>query len=94
MDFPARTVVLTQSSVRKSQDFTDLTISEIQQLAGRGGRRGKDLVGVVVITPSPYIDIHILAKGLTGYPEPIDSQFVVSYPMVLNLFESPFPGSD
>lgn len=88
VDFPARTVVITQSSVRKSQDFTDLTISEIQQLAGRGGRRGKDLVGVVVITPSPYIDLHILAKGLTGYPEPIDSQFVVSYPMVLNLLKA------
>jgi len=88
VDFPARTVVITQSSVRKSQDFTDLTISEIQQLAGRGGRRGKDLVGVVVITPSPYIDLHILGKGLTGYPEPIDSQFVVSYPMVLNLLKA------
>lgn len=88
VDFPARTVVITQSSVRKSQDFTDLTNSEIQQLAGRGGRRGKDLVGVVVITPSPYIDLHILGKGLTGYPEPIDSQFVVSYPMVLNLLKA------
>ncbi|MDR4492843.1 MAG: hypothetical protein AB7P17_09895 [Nitrospirales bacterium] len=88
VDFPARTVVVTQSSVRKSQDFTDLTISEIQQLAGRGGRRGKDLVGFVVITPSPYIDLHVLAKGLTGYPEPINSQFVVSYPMVLNLLKA------
>ncbi|GJL57618.1 MAG: hypothetical protein NPIRA03_04750 [Nitrospirales bacterium] len=88
VDFPARTVVITQSSVRKSQDFTDLTNSEIQQLAGRGGRRGKDLVGVVVITPSPYIDLNILGKGLTGYPEPIDSQFVVSYPMVLNLLKA------
>ena len=88
VDFPARTVVVTQSSIRKSQDFTDLTISEIQQLAGRGGRRGKDLVGFVVITPSPYIDLHVLAKGLTGFPEPINSQFVVSYPMVLNLLKA------
>lgn len=88
VDFPARTVVITQSSVRKSQDFTDLTVSEIQQLAGRGGRRGKDLVGFVVITPSPYIDLQVLAKGLTGYPEPINSQFVVSYPMVLNLLKA------
>jgi len=88
VDFPARTVVITQSSVRKSQDFTDLTISEIQQLAGRGGRRGKDLVGFVVITPSPYIDLQVLAKGLTGFPEPINSQFVVSYPMVLNLLKA------
>ena len=88
VDFPARTVVISQSSVRKSHDFTDLTVSEIQQLAGRGGRRGKDFVGFVVVTPSPYIDLHILGKGLTGNPESIDSQFVVSYPMVLNLLKA------
>src|SRR5207249_9261649 len=52
VDFPARTVVLTQSSVRKTRDFTDLTIGEIQQIAGRAGRRGKDLVGFAVMTPS------------------------------------------
>ncbi len=88
VDFPARTVVISQSSVRKSQDFTDLSVSEIQQLAGRGGRRGKDFVGFVVVTPSPYIDLHVLGKGLTGQPESIDSQFVVSYPMVLNLLKA------
>ena len=88
VDFPARTVVVSQSSVRKSQDFADLTVSEIQQLAGRGGRRGKDFVGFVVVTPSPYIDLHVLGKGLTGQPESLDSQFVVSYPMVLNLLKA------
>jgi superfamily II RNA helicase len=88
VDFPARTVVLTQSSVRKTRDFTDLTISEVQQLAGRAGRRGKDLVGFAVVTPSPYIDLSVVTKGLTGQPEPIESQFVVSYPMVLNLLKA------
>ena len=88
VDFPARTVVITQSSVRKARDFSDLTVGEIQQLAGRGGRRGKDLVGFVMITPSPYIDLHVLSKGLTGFPEPIESQFVISYPMVLNLLKA------
>ena len=88
VDFPARTVVITQSSVRKARDFMELTVSEIQQLAGRGGRRGKDFVGFVVVTPSPYIDIGHIAKGLTGNPEPIDSQFVTSYPMVLNLLKA------
>jgi len=88
VDFPARTVVLTQSSVRKTRDFTDLTISEIQQIAGRAGRRGKDLVGFAVVTPSPYIDLSVITKGLTGQPEPIDSQFVISYPMVLNLLKA------
>jgi len=88
VDFPARTVVITQSSVRKARDFMELTVSEIQQLAGRGGRRGKDFVGFVVVTPSPYIDISHIAKGLTGNPEPIDSQFVIFYPMVLNLLKA------
>ncbi|MDQ6733594.1 MAG: hypothetical protein M3Z35_05665, partial [Nitrospirota bacterium] len=88
VDFPARTVVITQSSVRKSRDITELTVGEIQQLAGRAGRRGKDLVGFAIITPSPYIDLTVLTKGLTGKPEAIDSQFVISYPMVLNLLKA------
>ncbi|NJL16751.1 MAG: hypothetical protein HC938_05670 [Nitrospira sp.] len=88
VDFPARTVVITQSSIRKSRDFTDLTIGEVQQIAGRAGRRGKDHVGFAVITPSPYIDLNVLTKGLTGQPEAIDSQFTISYPMVLNLLKA------
>lgn len=88
VDFPARTVVITQSSVRKARDIMELTVNEIQQLAGRGGRRGKDYVGFVVVTPSPYIDLGPIANGLTNHPGPIDSQFVISYPMVLNLLKA------
>jgi superfamily II RNA helicase len=88
VDFPARTVVITQSSVRKTRDFTELSVGEIQQLAGRAGRRGKDLVGFAIVTPSPYIDLTVLTKGLTGQPEPIDSQFVIAYPMILNLLKA------
>lgn len=88
VDFPARTVVITQSSVRKTRDFTDLTNSEVQQLAGRAGRRGKDLVGFAVVTPSPYIDLGVITKGLTGQPEPIDSQFSINYSMALNLLKA------
>ena len=88
VDFPARTVIITQSSIRKSRDFTDLTIGEVQQIAGRAGRRGKDLVGFAIVTPSPYIDLNVLTKGLTGHPEAINSQFLISYPMVLNLLKA------
>ncbi len=88
VDFPARTVVITQSSIRKSRDFTNLTIGEVQQIAGRAGRRGKDQVGFAVVTPSPYIDLGVLTKGFTGHPEAIDSQFTISYPMVLNLLKA------
>ncbi|HEX5549521.1 MAG TPA: helicase-related protein [Nitrospira sp.] len=88
VDFPARTVVITQSSIRKARDFMDLTIGEVQQVAGRAGRRGKDLVGFAIVTPSPYIDLGVITKGLTGQPEAINSQFVISYPMVLNLLKA------
>jgi superfamily II RNA helicase len=88
VDFPARTVVLTQSSVRKTREVTNLTISEVQQLAGRAGRRGKDRVGFVIVTPSPYIDLEVITRGLTGQPEPIDSQFTITYSMVLNLLKA------
>ena len=88
VDFPARTVVLTQSGVRRDQDFTDLTMAEVQQISGRAGRRGKDSVGFAVVTPSPYMDLGVIVRGLTGRPEPIDSQFVISYPMVLNLLKA------
>ncbi len=88
VDFPARTVVITQSSIRKSRDFTDLSIGEVQQIAGRAGRRGKDNVGFAVVTPSPYIDLEVLTKGMTGHPEGIDSQFTITYPMVLNLLKA------
>ncbi len=88
VDFPARTVVITQSSIRKARDFTDLTVGEVQQISGRAGRRGKDQVGFAVITPSPYIDLSVLTKGLTGHPESIDSQFTITYPMVLNLLKA------
>ncbi len=88
VDFPARTVIITQSSIRKARDFTDLTIGEVQQIAGRAGRRGKDLVGFAIVTPSPYIDLGVLTRGFTGHPEAINSQFVISYPMVLNLLKA------
>jgi superfamily II RNA helicase len=88
VDFPARTVVITQSSIRKSRDFTEFSIGEIQQLAGRAGRRSKDQVGFAIITPSPYIDLNVLTRGFTGQPEPIESQFLITYPMVLNLLKA------
>ncbi len=88
VDFPARTVIITQSNIRKSQGFVDLTVGEVQQIAGRAGRRGKDQVGFAIVTPSPYIDLIGLTEGLTGNPEPLRSQFEISYSMVLNLLKA------
>src|SRR6476659_4250622 len=84
VDFPARTVVITQSSIRKARDFTELTIGDVQQvdgLAGRAGHRGEELVGFAIGTPAPYNDPGVISKGLTGQPEAINSQCEISYPM-------------
>ena len=45
-------------------------------------------MGFAIVTPSPYIDLNVLTKGFTGHPEAINSQFVISYPMVLNLLKA------
>tara|TARA_B100000315_G_scaffold255382_1_gene298589 strand:- start:271 stop:2136 length:1866 start_codon:yes stop_codon:yes gene_type:complete len=87
VDFPARTVIITQSNIRKSHGFVDLTVGEVQQIAGRAGRRSKDKVGFAIVTPSPYIDLGGLAERLTDCSEPLRSQFEISYSMVLNLLK-------
>ena len=87
VDFPARTVVVTQSSIRKARDFTDFTASEIQQLAGRAGRRGKDWWDLPSSLRHP-ISTDGLDQRTHRAPEPIHSQFVISYPMVLNLLKA------
>ena len=61
VDFPARTVVVTAHSRRGSEGFSVLSSSEFQQMAGRAGRRGKDAVGVCIITPSKCSDARVLA---------------------------------
>ena len=68
------------------RDFTDLTASEIQHRWPEW-RRGKDLVGFAVITPSPYIDLTVLtrdSRAAGGDPQSIRDQL----PMVLNLLKS------
>src|SRR5947207_7176242 len=45
VDFPARTVVLTCADRRSASGWQTLSASELQQLTGRAGRRGKDRFG-------------------------------------------------
>ena len=53
VDFPARTVVLTGADARTSNGWRALSASELQQMTGRAGRRGRDKVGFVVAAPAP-----------------------------------------
>lgn len=87
VDFPARTAIITAHSKRGSEGFSVLSSAEFQQMAGRAGRRGKDAVGVCVITPSKFSDARVLLEVSKRPPEPLRSSYFASPSTVLNLLK-------
>ena len=68
------------------KDFRNLLPGEYTQMAGRAGRRGLDTVGTVLIacwdSVLPEVD---LKRMLTGSATKLESQFRLTYSMILNL---------
>jgi superfamily II RNA helicase len=85
VNFPARTVVLVQSDRFNGKEFADLTATELHQMTGRAGRRGKDKIGFALVLPGPFQDPHLIDSLLSSSPEPIVSQIKMNFSMVLNL---------
>lgn len=88
VDFPARTVVLTVSDARTGSGWRQLTASELQQMTGRAGRRGRDNVGFVVAAPGLHQDPEKIAELLRARPDPLVSQFRATYTTLLNLLDA------
>ena len=88
VDFPARTVVLTVADARSNQGWRPLTASELQQMTGRAGRRGRDNVGFVVVAPGIHQDPERIAELLKSPPDPLVSQFRATYTTLLNLLDA------
>ena len=88
VNFPARTVVLVQSDRFTGKEFQDLSATELQQMIGRAGRRGKDHVGFALIVPGPYQDPLLIHQRMKSPPDPIESQIRMNFSMVLNLLQS------
>lgn len=87
VNMPARSVVF--NSIRKHDgvQFRELQPGEYTQMAGRAGRRGLDKVGTVILcsfgdTPPPQ---QLLKNMLTGSSTKLQSQFRLTYTMILNL---------
>ncbi len=91
VNFPARTVVLSQSDRFNGREFVPLSATDLLQMTGRAGRRGMDEVGFVVVLPGPYQDPRLIFDLLHSSPEPIDSQIQITFSMVLNLLLSHQP---
>jgi len=88
VDFPARTVVLTVADARTGSGWRQLTASELQQMTGRAGRRGRDNVGFVVAAPGLHQDPRRIAELLRARPDPLVSQFRATYTTLLNLLDA------
>ncbi len=88
VDFPARTVVLTGSDARTGSGWRQLTASELQQMTGRAGRRGRDQVGFIVAAPGLHQDPQKIAELLKARPDPLVSQFRATYSTLLNLLDA------
>ncbi len=88
VDFPARTVVITVAEARTGHGWRQLTASELQQMTGRAGRRGRDNVGFVVVAPGMHQDPQRIAELLKALPDPLVSQFRATYTTLLNLLDA------
>ena len=88
VDFPARTVVISQADTRGNDGWRPLEASELQQMTGRAGRRGKDNVGFVVVAPSRFQNPPRIAKLLGSPPDDLQSQFRATYSSLLNLLDA------
>jgi superfamily II RNA helicase len=88
VDFPARTVVLENIDVRTGHGWRPLTASELQQMTGRAGRRGRDRVGFVVAAPGLHQNPQKLATLLQAPPDPLESRFRATYTTLLNLLDA------
>ena len=88
VDFPARTVVLTGADARTGNGWRPLSASELQQMTGRAGRRGRDNVGFVVAAPGLHQDPLLIAQLLKAPPDALVSQFRATYTTLLNLLDA------
>jgi ATP-dependent RNA helicase HelY len=88
VDFPARTVVITNADTRGNDGWRPLQASELQQMTGRAGRRGKDKVGFVVAAPGRFQNPGRIAFLLRTQPDALESRFRATYTSLVNLLDA------
>ena len=84
IDVPAKSVVIASKYIFDGERERLLYPSEVLQMTGRAGRRGKDTVGYVFIAAPCGQEI----KKFFGDIEPIRSSFYITPHLVLNLLKS------
>lgn len=84
VDFPARTVVITSLKKKGHFGVNYITPTELHQMSGRAGRRGKDKVGFCLFAVESIHDLEIYKKLVNSPPEPLVSWFYPSPSTILS----------
>ncbi|RVD85251.1 uncharacterized protein DFL_003577 [Arthrobotrys flagrans] len=87
LNLPTRTVVFSGIRKHDGRSFRDLLSGEYIQMAGRAGRRGLDSSGTVIIVGNgdEAPPAGTLKTMILGQPTKLQSQFRLTYNMILNL---------
>lgn len=86
LNLPTRTVVFSEIQKHDGNGLRDLTPGEFTQMAGRAGRRGLDKTGTVIIMAyNDPLPIASFKEVTLGVPTKLESQFRLTYNMILNL---------
>ncbi|KNC49330.1 DEAD/DEAH box RNA helicase [Thecamonas trahens ATCC 50062] len=86
VNMPAKCVVFNQLRKHDGTQFRGLLPGEYTQMAGRAGRRGLDTVGTVIINAAKSLpEASELIHMILGKPYALESQFRLTYNMILNL---------
>lgn len=88
LNLPAHSVIFHSLEKFDGIEFRYLTSSEFHQMAGRAGRRGLDIFGNAVVVLSLSGDEEQISSIIEGHPEPLESQFRLSYNAIANLLEN------
>jgi ATP-dependent RNA helicase HelY len=85
INMPARAVVVSSFTKFDGVNFSTLTTGELTQLMGRAGRRGIDTIGHGVVLKEADVEIGTIYEVAMGEGLVVESRFLPSYNMALNL---------
>ncbi|PVD21624.1 hypothetical protein C0Q70_17423 [Pomacea canaliculata] len=86
VNMPARTVIFDSIGKHDGTQLRTLLPGEYVQMAGRAGRRGIDSTGtVIVLCKGDVPETSELHRMMLGKPTQLESQFRLTYSMILNL---------
>ncbi|MFP4477275.1 MAG: DEAD/DEAH box helicase [Desulfatibacillaceae bacterium] len=91
VNFPARTIVLSNSDRFNGVEFEPLSATEYHQMTGRAGRRGMDAIGFALMLPGRFMDLKHIGDLQTEGATPVLSRIRVNFSMALNLLLSHQP---